>query len=88
MARYTIRYRQDGEGWWYEIRDPRRRLVGAAWRAGHKSYAKDEARRRRDNMVRALAAKPDFADELVPGSAVDRARAWVQRNPDKPWRSS
>lgn len=52
MARYTIRYRRDGDGWWYELRDPRRVLVKTAWRAGDKSYACGEARRVRDNVQR------------------------------------
>jgi len=50
MARFTIRYRQDGDGWWYEVRDGRRKLVERAWRAGAKSYARDEARRVRDRL--------------------------------------
>jgi hypothetical protein len=51
MARFTIRYRQDGEGWWYEVRDHRRKLRARAWRAGGKSAARDEARRARDRLM-------------------------------------
>lgn len=76
MPRTTIRYRQDGEGWWYEIRDERQRLVRSAWRAGHKQYAKDEARAWRDNHVR----------KAIPGTAADVAIATAKRNPTEPWR--
>ena len=44
VARYTIRYRPDGDGFWYEVRDDLRRLVASAWRAGKKRYAQEEAR--------------------------------------------
>jgi len=53
MARYTIRYRPDGDGFWYELRDAKRKLVKTAWRAGAKGYAQAEARRERDNLVHA-----------------------------------
>jgi hypothetical protein len=67
MSRHTIRYRQDGDGWWYEIRDPRRVLVRAAWRAGDKHYAKNEARTWRDNHVRSHAgAAADVAIGRTP----------------------
>jgi hypothetical protein len=58
MARdFTIRYRQDGDGWWYEIRDSRRKLVRSAWRAGAtKQHAQDEATRERDRLRRAKEA--------------------------------
>jgi hypothetical protein len=52
MGRFTIRYRQDGEGWWYEVRDQRRKLRARAWRAGGKSAARDEAQRARDRLAR------------------------------------
>lgn len=44
MARFTIRYRPDGDGFWYEVRDTHRRVVASAWRAGEKRYAQAEAR--------------------------------------------
>jgi len=55
MSRYTIRYRRDGDGWWYEVRDPKRVLVRGAWRAGEKRYAREEARRVRENHQRQQA---------------------------------
>jgi len=50
MPRYTIRYRPDADGFWYELRDSKRRIVATAWRAGDKRYAQEEARRERENV--------------------------------------
>jgi len=44
VSRWTVRFRRDGDGFWYEVRDPHRRLVKTAWRHGSKRYAQDEAR--------------------------------------------
>lgn len=56
MPRSTIRFRPDGDGYWYEIRDARRQLLASAWRAGGKRYAQDEARAVRANLDRKAAA--------------------------------
>lgn len=57
MTRYTIRYRRDGDGFWYTVRDPDGQVVGRpAWRAGEKKYAREEARRIRDNAIAASRA--------------------------------
>ena len=56
MPRMTIRYRRDGDGHWYELRDRARRLVKTAWLAGEKQYAQREARQVRANLQRKGAA--------------------------------
>lgn len=56
MPRFTIRYRRDGDGFWYEIRDPQRKLLKTAWRHGSKQYAQDEARRELANKLAREAA--------------------------------
>lgn len=33
---YSIRYRPDGRGWWYEIFDRAGRLIRGAWSPGSK----------------------------------------------------
>lgn len=54
--RTTIRYTPEADGFWYELRDHKRRVVARAWRAGAKRYAQEEARRERDRLLRAELA--------------------------------
>lgn len=44
MKRFSIRYRKDGNGHWFEIRDEQRRLVAQAWNHGRLSVAQKDAR--------------------------------------------
>jgi hypothetical protein len=56
MSRITIRFRPDGAGFTYELRDPERRVIKAAWCAGAKRHAQGEARRERSSLRAGKAA--------------------------------
>lgn len=56
MPRTTTRFEPDGDGFWYVIRDAKRKVLARAWRAGSKRYAQDEARLVRANLERKAAA--------------------------------
>lgn len=45
--RHTIRFRPESDGFWYELRDPRGRVVKTAW-LGTKQAARAEANRERE----------------------------------------
>ncbi len=58
MPRITIRYRPDGNGFTYELRDTHRRMLKTDWCPGAKAHAQSAARRERDSILLAVRGSP------------------------------